>query len=208
VGGPGSGPSRRIRLRLAVPAPLLGVVELRRTGRLGAGVSWCSWRGALAVEFLTGERSIRYRWNAPGDHAADREVIHEVALTTTPCNYGGERRWFVCPRCELRVANLYARGRPPLLCRRCAGIRYPSQVIPTATRRVFRAAAIRERLGGEPSLLEPFPQRPPRMHRTTYDRLRDEVLDAEQAYLLATEDRAQAVKRRVERLRASSAPKS
>ena len=28
----------------------------------------------------------------------------------TPCNYGGERRWLLCPRCFKRVAKLY---RPP-----------------------------------------------------------------------------------------------
>jgi hypothetical protein len=203
MGGPGSGPSRRIRLRQAPPAALLAVAELRLTGRLAPGVSWCSWRGVLGVEFQSGERSVLYRWDKPGDRAA-REVIHELALTATPCNYGGERLWFVCPRCERRVANLYARDSPPLLCRTCAGIRYPSQSIPTVKRRVFRAAVIRERLGGEPSLLERFPPRPVGMHRTTYERLREEVWEAEGAFLVVTQDRMQALRRRLDRLRASN----
>jgi hypothetical protein len=45
----------------------------------------------------------------------------------TRCNYGGERRWLLCPRCFKRVAKLY---RPPgevlFACRRCHQLTYRS----------------------------------------------------------------------------------
>ena len=45
----------------------------------------------------------------------------------TRCNYGGERRWLLCPRCFRRVAKLY---RPPdevlFACRQCHGLTYRS----------------------------------------------------------------------------------
>jgi hypothetical protein len=45
----------------------------------------------------------------------------------TRCNYGGERRWLLCPRCFKRVAKLY---RPPdevlFACRQCHGLTYRS----------------------------------------------------------------------------------
>lgn len=31
----------------------------------------------------------------------------DIGLTFTPCNYGNERMWFVCPACARRVAKLY-----------------------------------------------------------------------------------------------------
>ena len=45
----------------------------------------------------------------------------------TRCNYGGERRWLLCPRCFKRVAKLY---RPPdevlFACRQCHQLTYRS----------------------------------------------------------------------------------
>ena len=45
----------------------------------------------------------------------------------TRCNYGGERRWLLCPRCFKRVAKLY---RPPdevlFACRLCHELTYRS----------------------------------------------------------------------------------
>ena len=45
----------------------------------------------------------------------------------TRCNYGGERRWLLCPRCFKRVATLY---RPPdevhFACRQCHQLTYRS----------------------------------------------------------------------------------
>lgn len=46
-------------------------------------------------------------------------------ITTTPCHFGNERSWFLCPACRRRVATLY---KPPakemLLCRKCHDLSY------------------------------------------------------------------------------------
>jgi hypothetical protein len=104
-------------------------------------------------------------------------VALPVALTWTPCHYGGQRPWWHCPGlgpgrpCGRRVALLYAaRGR--FGCRPCAGLAYASQRRDRAARRLDRAERIRRRLGGPVSVLEDFPPRPPGMHRRTYARLR------------------------------------
>ncbi len=48
-----------------------------------------------------------------------------IELTSTKCNYGGERVWFLCPACNKRVGTLY---RKPLnkifLCRICLNLTY------------------------------------------------------------------------------------
>ena len=48
-----------------------------------------------------------------------------VEITSTKCNYGGLRKWFICPKCKRRVGVLY---RKPLLasflCRHCQNLTY------------------------------------------------------------------------------------
>jgi hypothetical protein len=57
-------------------------------------------------------------------------------------------------------------------CRRCDGLSYASQQETPLHRGLEQARKIRMRLGGSADLLEPFPQRPKGMHRSTFERLR------------------------------------
>jgi hypothetical protein len=56
-----------------------------------------------------------YRHCPPGDEWEN--VVEPIKLTYTPCNFGGERPWFVCPevingvKCSRRVAVLYGPGK-------------------------------------------------------------------------------------------------
>lgn len=56
-----------------------------------------------------------------------------VELTTTPCNYGGKRYWFICPLskngryCGRRVGVLFSIGRW-FGCRHCGEIYYAAQL--------------------------------------------------------------------------------
>ncbi|MHC4752129.1 MAG: hypothetical protein ACYTFW_19930, partial [Planctomycetota bacterium] len=62
------------------------------------------------------------------------EYDYRIALTTTPCNFGGVRYWFVCPLytngiyCGRRVAKLYkAPGAVYFGCRHCYDLSYESR---------------------------------------------------------------------------------
>jgi hypothetical protein len=104
------------------------------------------------------------------------DVEEPVPLEWTPCNFGRERPWFVCPgvvngkRCGRRVAILYGLGKY-FLCRHCYDLRYESQREDKKTRALRRAQKIRTRLGGSENMMEPFPERPKGMHLDTYMRL-------------------------------------
>jgi len=54
------------------------------------------------------------------------DMRHKVLLTTTPCYFGGRRYWFLCPKCERRVAVIYGIGKC-FECRSCANVAYRSQ---------------------------------------------------------------------------------
>lgn len=109
-------------------------------------------------------------------------VEYFLWVTWTRPNYGGERAWLQCANveCGRRCGRLFLKA-PYLVCRACAGVRYPSQLKPTHIRRAERAQAIRAELGGHAILHEPFPPRPKGMHRSRYARLRDEVFEIERA---------------------------
>lgn len=53
---------------------------------------------------------------------------YRIALTTTPCNYGGLRYWFECPSCDKRIAVLYLPYNDKrFACRACHNLTYQNQ---------------------------------------------------------------------------------
>jgi hypothetical protein len=109
----------------------------------------------------------------------------EVRYTSTPCNFGGSRLWFICPECDGRVLVLYVAPRVrygftvgEFVCRRCANLCYPSQLEDSWIRPNRAAAKVRRRLGGESDLRLPFPPKPKGMHWATYQRWRQRELAA------------------------------
>jgi hypothetical protein len=117
-------------------------------------------------------------------HYRAEDVKEPVPLEWTPCNFGGERPWFVCPgdRCGRRVAILYGPGKY-FLCRNRYDLRYESQREDKKNRALRRAQKIRQRLGGSANMMEPFPDKPKGMHHDTYMRLFKEHYEAETEHL-------------------------
>jgi hypothetical protein len=120
---------------------------------------------------------VKLRPAAPRASARGAGGEYAGRITWTNCALGGSRPWFVCSVysngrfCGRRVAILYAAG-DLFACRLCYGLAYKSQSESPPYRDLSRAQKIRMRLGGSPSLLEPFPEKPRGMHWQTYDRLR------------------------------------
>ncbi len=148
-----------------------------------AGRETGSIRGGVEGDGRPAQLTLLYRHrNGLGGEWED--VRETVALVWTPCNFGGERPWFVCPGvgCGRRVAILYGPGRY-FLCRHCYDLVYESQRDNAMYRALHKAQAIREKLGGSASMMEPFPERPKGMHFETYMRLWQEHHEAEMEQL-------------------------
>jgi len=111
------------------------------------------------------------------------DLGRRIQLTTTPCHFGGDRYWFVCPKCRGRCGVLY-----PYFCRKCSNGRYKSELMSPQDRKVHKAIKIRASLGQKSGgILVPFPTKPKWMRRRTYERLKQEATTLEKSILAETE---------------------
>ena len=105
--------------------------------------------------------------------STDEVVEQRVQTQTSPCNLGGQRHWFTCPRCSKRVAVLYAPGRY-FSCRQCGGLGYATQKEGVGDRAMTKADKLRKRLGWPAGIANPGTGKPKGMHWETYDRLKSD----------------------------------
>ena len=182
MGGVGSGAWDRID-RKTTTASFISI-DIRRWQReglleIGRKFLW-SWqdenRSVASVLVVVGRRRLElfYQWRIPGGEW--KAIRQPVLLDSTPCGFGNQRHWFLCParNCGKRVALLY--GARHFECRQCMGLCYPSQFESAADRSLRRAQNIRVRLGGAANVIEEFPNKPKWMRWSTYHRLREKSL--------------------------------
>ena len=195
MGGLGSGNRHRFDKKTTTgECNDLDVRKLYRDGLLEAGTSFrSSWSrfgretGSISGSVYRDKAILSYR-HRRGLGSEWEDVREPVSLEWTPCNFGGERPWFVCPgvingvACGRRVAILYGPGKY-FLCRHCYDLRYESQREDKNNRALRRAQKIRARLGGSANMMEPFPDKPRGMHHDTYMRLFWEHHEAEMEQL-------------------------
>lgn len=92
-------------------------------------------------------------------HAGWGEVHQGVALSETPCHFGGSRKWFLCPSCRRRCGVLYV-GRS-IACRKCHDLVYASQYEPPRERMRRQLLKIRKVIGAGIEIGGPFSPPPP-----------------------------------------------
>ncbi len=160
----------------------------------------CRARSGVHRRFgLQDELVLSYRSKSGGEW---EDVKEPVPLEWTPCNFGGERPWFVCPgvvngvACSRRVAILYGPGKY-FLCRHCYDLCYESQCEDKGHRALRRAQKIRQQLGGSANMMESFPERPKGMHYDTYMKLLWEHHEAEMKHLGGMRETLDKLKRQV-----------
>ncbi len=129
-------------------------------------------------------------------------VRERIGLERTPCRYGGSRPWFRCPGCKRRRAVLYSVGGR-FRCRGCHDLAYESTREDVGERARRRADKLRRKLGntGGPGW-RGVPPKPPRMHWATYQRLVNEILEAEREAMAAWTAEMEKLLAQVERRRA------
>ena len=94
----------------------------------------------------------------------------QIAIDRTPCNYGGHRAWWICPRCGGRAGVLWG-DRTGFACRHCQRLNYASTRVKVSSRPFDRANKLRERLGWGGGVANLPGDKPKGMHWRTYSRL-------------------------------------
>lgn len=147
----------------------LKVSQLHKLGALDAGkrctVSWAD--GSSVAMAATDERlTLAY------EHQGKTSTTH-LMLSRTPCNYGGDRPWVICPRlgCHHRAGVLFLYGGA-FMCRHCTGLLYASQAETANWRANRQAWKLRSRLGIKAGDMTQagYIERPKGKHRKTHER--------------------------------------
>ena len=153
---------------------------MNKMGLLAPGVprimSWTSRNKNIgSINYILKETDLilNYNYSDPDDEQQSVELV--INIDETPCNYGGRRKWFLCPECIRRVAILCLCGKF-FLCRHCYQLPYRSQQQGRATRYQYQAGKIKEQLGIENAysierLVYEF-DRPRYMHRKRFSILK------------------------------------
>jgi len=115
--------------------------------RSGA-ISWKNCYGeetssiGVVVSTFEGEKYVRFYYTVTKRSSGEKtDYDYKVALTTTRCNFGGVRYWFICPLsrngvyCGRRVGKLYSPpGSHYYGCRHCYNLSYESRNEPRFAR--------------------------------------------------------------------------
>jgi hypothetical protein len=160
----------------------IDVRRWHREGRLSAGQhftnSWtCGGEASGSINVRTEGDAVILTHRSRSSRGSEwKSVEQRVPITWTDCHFGGRRFWFICPVysegrfCGRRVAVLYGAGEL-FACRNCYRLTYASQQEPARERGYLKARKIRMLLRGDGNVLEACPEKPPRMHWRTYERL-------------------------------------
>jgi len=90
---------------------------------------------SVAVSTMYSDNYVRFQYTTTDRNTGEKtEYDYKVRLSTTPCNFGGVRYWFICPLsknsvyCGRRAAKLYkAPGANYFGCRHCYDLSYESR---------------------------------------------------------------------------------
>lgn len=148
----------------------LDVRRLAAEKMLRAGAWVWQWRNSdsgevtASISIYGGADALRLAYRVNG-----RDAEQWVGIERSACGYGGSRPWFRCPGCGQRVAKLYLL-QSRFACRHCQRLTYASRCEDEAARLWRRHGKLARKLGPELA-------RPRYMHRMTYERIGQAIID-------------------------------
>ncbi len=143
-----------------------GLLNQVRTGQLNWTQNGTNV-GSIGYSMTQKQIELKYRFKAV--FSKDWEDVNQTILfQSTPCNFGGERKWFTCPRCNGRCAVLYG-AQKYFCCRKCYNLRYQSQLQTPIDRVISKKHELGEQIFERYEYGEGW-QKKKGMHQTIFDK--------------------------------------
>jgi hypothetical protein len=134
-----------------------------------SGEPWAEVELRLELRANDGTAWLRYDI----DHVSQKTGPQDypVSMIATPCRFGGQRWWWICPTTHKRVSNLYLpNGGDRFLSRSAYRLAYVSQRQGPTGRIHERSRTLYARLGADYRRLSwEWPPKPKGMHTRTYE---------------------------------------
>ncbi len=176
MGGSGSGRLGGFHARTTEDMTSIDLAWLRKEGILSRwGWSTMSWsRGGnkyASISIRPEQYGLKLSYSV--DEGEEKKCIKEfIPYSYTDTNFGGMRQWFQCLSCGRNCRVIY--GGQYFRCRHCYGLKYQSQYERSWSRATDKALKIRQKLGCDGGIDDPFPEKPKGMHWKTYYRFEAE----------------------------------
>ena len=147
----------------------------RRWTRSGESEPWAEVELRLELRAHGGTAWLRYDI----EHATrpTGPQHYSISMVATPCRFGGQRWWWICPATLRRVSKLYLpNGGQRFLSRGAYRLAYASQRQDPIGRMHDRSRKLYTRLGADYGGLSPeWPPKPKGMHWRTYEAIRERL---------------------------------
>jgi hypothetical protein len=167
---------------------MLDVNQLSEKGCLRPGCSsTCRWivgNEVVSLNLRAEAERLHLSYTVRVGDGEREDMVETISIVHLRCRFGGNRAYFICPgpgdgtECGRRVTKLHL-SRRYFLCRHCNQLTYASQYEQPWERALRRASKLRQRLGIDVGIAEPFPDKPKGMWARTYGWLLHEILQAE-----------------------------
>jgi hypothetical protein len=77
-----------------------------------------------SINYAINEDELTLNYRIRTNRGDWEDIVQIIVIATTPCNFGGNRKWFKCPECSQKAVVLY--GGRFFRCRKCHGLIHPS----------------------------------------------------------------------------------
>jgi len=187
MGGYNSGGHRWGRHRAAVEACYRFDAKMLRNlfnappgAHLAASFGWTGTGGAAQAYALyrAGDSFFTLHFERSGE--TEKPPPQRIAISFSPCAFGGRRAWFVCGLCQRRAFRLFLyphffigeKRLDRFYCRVCLGLTYDQRrTKDVLTLGQMRARRVQKKLGDTSQLWDTPPDKPKYMRWRTYERL-------------------------------------
>jgi hypothetical protein len=200
MGGLGSGRWKDRARKTVESYWTLDVNQLSEKGCLRPGWSgtcqWINCNEAFNIKLCAEADRLSLSYTLRVRDGKREDMVETIPIVHLQCRFGGSRAYFICPgpedagNCGQRTIKLNLSGRY-FLCRHCNQLAYASQYERPWQRALRRANKLKQRLCIDVDA-EAFLDKPHGMWTRTFDRLLNEMLQAE---ILANEAQVNMFKR-------------